>query len=195
MLRLKCLAAACLLAVTIGSANATTFDWSFSGDASFGITGSGTLTANEIGGQYVVDTISGLVSDSCTETPCVPQYHSILGLLTPHQTYASIGDIGGDNVIFPAAASTLDKQGIVFSIGGVGSDPCFSDAGCYMNLYANPGGFLPYELLVSNAGANGVDFVLTAAVPEPFTWAMMMIGFAGIGFMVYRRRSSAMIAA
>jgi hypothetical protein len=29
----------------------------------------------------------------------------------------------------------------------------------------------------------------TAAVPEPSTWAMMILGFAGVGFMAYRRRS------
>lgn len=29
-----------------------------------------------------------------------------------------------------------------------------------------------------------------AAVPEPPTWAMMLFGFAGVGFMAYRRRSS-----
>jgi PEP-CTERM motif-containing protein len=28
-----------------------------------------------------------------------------------------------------------------------------------------------------------------AAVPEPSTWAMMILGFAGIGFMTYRRKS------
>ncbi len=28
-----------------------------------------------------------------------------------------------------------------------------------------------------------------AAVPEPTTWAMMILGFAGIGFMAYRRKS------
>jgi hypothetical protein len=27
------------------------------------------------------------------------------------------------------------------------------------------------------------------AVPEPSTWAMMILGFAGIGFMAYRRRN------
>ena len=27
-----------------------------------------------------------------------------------------------------------------------------------------------------------------AAVPEPSTWAMMILGFAGVGFMAYRRR-------
>jgi hypothetical protein len=30
-----------------------------------------------------------------------------------------------------------------------------------------------------------------AAVPEPSTWAMMLIGFAGVGFMTYRRRNTA----
>jgi hypothetical protein len=29
-----------------------------------------------------------------------------------------------------------------------------------------------------------------APVPEPATWAMMIVGFAGIGFMAYRRRST-----
>jgi hypothetical protein len=28
-----------------------------------------------------------------------------------------------------------------------------------------------------------------ASVPEPSTWAMMLLGFAGIGFMVYRSKS------
>jgi hypothetical protein len=27
------------------------------------------------------------------------------------------------------------------------------------------------------------------AVPEPSTWAMMILGFAGIGFMAYRQKS------
>jgi hypothetical protein len=30
---------------------------------------------------------------------------------------------------------------------------------------------------------------ITTAVPEPSTWAMMLLGFAGIGFMAYRRKS------
>jgi hypothetical protein len=33
------------------------------------------------------------------------------------------------------------------------------------------------------------------AVPEPSTWAMMILGFFGIGAMTYRRRKSAMLAA
>lgn len=30
---------------------------------------------------------------------------------------------------------------------------------------------------------------IAAAVPEPSTWAMMILGFAGVGFMAYRRRN------
>jgi hypothetical protein len=31
---------------------------------------------------------------------------------------------------------------------------------------------------------------IAPAVPEPSTWAMMILGFAGVGFMAYRRRSN-----
>jgi PEP-CTERM motif len=30
---------------------------------------------------------------------------------------------------------------------------------------------------------------ITSDVPEPSTWAMMLLGFAGVGFMAYRRKS------
>jgi hypothetical protein len=29
-----------------------------------------------------------------------------------------------------------------------------------------------------------------SAVPEPSTWAMLMLGFAGLGFMAYRRKQT-----
>jgi hypothetical protein len=35
---------------------------------------------------------------------------------------------------------------------------------------------------------------LTSAVPEPATWAMMILGFAGVGYMNYRRRKQAAFA-
>jgi hypothetical protein len=34
-----------------------------------------------------------------------------------------------------------------------------------------------------------ITFSTVADVPEPATWAMMILGFAGIGFMAYRRKS------
>jgi hypothetical protein len=40
------------------------------------------------------------------------------------------------------------------------------------------------ELDVSLSGAN------VSAVPEPSTWAMMILGFFGLGFVAYRRKSN-----
>ncbi len=39
----------------------------------------------------------------------------------------------------------------------------------------------------SNTGPVG-GLTISTAVPEPSTWAMMILGFMGVGFMAYRRR-------
>ena len=40
-----------------------------------------------------------------------------------------------------------------------------------------------------------VSLNVVTPVPEPSTWAMLILGFAGVGFMAYRRRSGATLAA
>jgi hypothetical protein len=42
---------------------------------------------------------------------------------------------------------------------------------------------------------NNVGTWQVAAVPEPATWAMMILGFAGVGYMTYRPRKVAALAA
>jgi PEP-CTERM motif len=37
-----------------------------------------------------------------------------------------------------------------------------------------------------------VDVSLSSPVPEPSTWAMMILGFLGIGFLAYRRKSGSL---
>ena len=68
---------------------------------------------------------------------------------------------------------------------------------------ANPGGYSggsdfflnTFSANIPNftATAGDVNFQtfvnVTAAVPEPSTWAMLFLGFASIGFMAYRRKS------
>jgi hypothetical protein len=40
------------------------------------------------------------------------------------------------------------------------------------------------------------DFnLLEGGVPEPSTWAMMLLGFAGVGFFAYRRKSTTALMA
>jgi len=45
-----------------------------------------------------------------------------------------------------------------------------------------------------NLYADFTDTGTQGAVPEPSTWAMMILGFAGVGFMAYRRRNQFRLA-
>jgi hypothetical protein len=49
------------------------------------------------------------------------------------------------------------------------------------------------DIFTDNSGAFTIN---VSSVPEPSTWAMMLLGFAGVGFMAYRRKSKpALVAA
>jgi PEP-CTERM motif len=39
-----------------------------------------------------------------------------------------------------------------------------------------------YTLITDGPGGFGFDLAIGGAVPEPSTWAMMLVGFAGLGF-------------
>jgi hypothetical protein len=53
------------------------------------------------------------------------------------------------------------------------------------NMIASPGD----ELFLGNIDLECVSACAVAAVPELSTWAMMILGFLGLGFMAYRRKS------
>lgn len=62
----------------------------------------------------------------------------------------------------------------------------------------NPGGYLisfdlttleGFDSVRFSTGQTAFEFAFPTAVPEPSTWAMMILGFAGVGFMAYRRKS------
>jgi PEP-CTERM motif len=46
----------------------------------------------------------------------------------------------------------------------------------------------PYADSLAWNDVGSVQRTVTDAVPEPSTWAMMLIGFAGLGFVAYRRQ-------
>jgi hypothetical protein len=60
-----------------------------------------------------------------------------------------------------------------------------------------------YSLVLTGNSIRGVVYDISLAIggtpvvgiPEPSTWAMMILGFAGVGFMTYRRRKVAALAA
>jgi hypothetical protein len=55
--------------------------------------------------------------------------------------------------------------------------------------YANVNGFFFEIETAQSSGWTVTNFALTTSVPEASTWAMMILGFAGVGLMAYRQRS------
>jgi hypothetical protein len=67
----------------------------------------------------------------------------------------------------------------------------FAFLGGPINFNPNASGIYTFDLkLFSSADLLLGDVSIQVnAVPEPSTWAMLILGFAGIGFMAYRRKS------
>jgi uncharacterized membrane protein len=64
--------------------------------------------------------------------------------------------------------------------------------GSVINLGDLPGGYSSEATAINNAGqVVGVSYPIVLVVPEPSTWAMMLLGFAGLGFAGYRRERRA----
>jgi hypothetical protein len=99
---------------------------------------------------------------------------------------------------FDGAAGFLDIYGLLFTIGGT------APAGTVVDLFNNGVGAIThinyggFGVVVATADAqlDRVGAGVTATVPEPSTWAMMILGFAGLAFADYRTsRKAAAIAA
>ena len=85
---------------------------------------------------------------------------------------------------FDGAGGFLDIYGLMFSIGG-GIVVDLFDNGVSPTTGADYGG---YGVGVANSDM-ALDYVaggVSASTPEPSTWAMMLLGFAGLGFAGYR---------
>jgi hypothetical protein len=68
----------------------------------------------------------------------------------------------------------------------------------YSLSFTTTGGVLSFADLADENGIEGNildNVVLASAVPEPSTWAMIILGFAGVGYMTYRRGKTAALAA
>jgi len=176
----KFVAAAAIAAVLAPlSCEATTIAFNFD-TATFDLKGQAVLSdsVNAVGG-YDVESISGLVTG--------PSGGTITGLITnPTQPdYYDNGSWIYDNVVYPSAPS-VDYWGLLFSAGGYDYNIFTSSSMGYLSTN-NPGGvFNPGEVVLSGSLLSGS----IAAVPEASTWAMMLVGFAALGFAGYRSSRS-----
>lgn len=149
--------------------------------------------------------LAGVLEDRVIKYNQVNIYHPYGGLYFDYEISLSSGDVAefsapgyagllvavkqcgisncggsGANGVSPASATrSSDGNWISFFFDGDLSGTAHS---ANLQLLTNATSFTdPYAILVNAAGDSFSIPVLTPVVPEPSTWAMIIIGFAGLG--------------
>ena len=144
---------------------------------------------------------AGSFSDTFQFT--IPQTGTGSGSITTTVDALSFGgltdlDINSVTVNGLAAIETLrDINGVVCLVEGVGT--CGATETFALSNVPITSGVLNQIIVTGTSRGLGsfggnLTFAPAASVPEPATWAMMLIGFAGIGWQLRRRRSSGTLA-
>jgi hypothetical protein len=180
MVRRSILLVFAILFAAVSPARASLFNFDFEGGgySVIGVLNADTTSLNALGG-YNITAISGNVTS--TGAGPVGPIDSLLGGQPAAHTTSPSGLFFYDNTLL-VGAPAVSNDGILFSVLGTEWN-IFSNGPTAYALYGTVGG----------GGYNPENvpgtFAVTA-VPEASTWAMLILGFAGIGFMAYRRKSS-----
>jgi hypothetical protein len=181
-LRLAVLVGGVLLSF-MAAANATLYTFSYSDTA--GLAANGTLDV--VAGQAV----DGTGTVSWTQAGGGSNSITLLTLANPLAQ-----DLGGGqlNGVFNGGNANgdtnfpVDGLGLVFIVGTPGAGASSGNIGTSgFNIWYN-GGYEGYLTSPYQFEAGSGTFAV-AAVPEPSTWAMLLLGFAGLSFMAYRRKA------
>lgn len=197
------------IAAVLATANAALADVYTSANFSGGVFSGPNVQAPFIGTITPSSTFSGsLVYDNTLVPPSgsgfvnvgFASFPDIAAIPAATAFHFSIGSLSFDLSNDPLAAIQYNNG----NFNGFAANELFTFAGNEYDLlisggtwsiYLAPGGNPTGGPLVNgyfnigNAALTGqTPYVPTvAAIPEPSTWAMLILGFAGIGFMTYRR--------
>jgi hypothetical protein len=148
--------------------------WSFSGNQFFqGVTPS-------VGGNYPSQ---------------AGNFHYEAGNTTPATLSQTFSDAVGQSLLVSGWVTGNGTGEVQFAFDGT----------TYVDVLAPTAPYTQYTFNVTATGNDtfGINYVdppsflgfdsfsvasVTSAVPEPSTWAMMILGFCGIGFMAYRKK-------
>ncbi len=189
------LIAAVAVLSTLGTAHATVFNGSISFTANgFSVFGSGTAPVDPVIGSFNIafdDSIN--YADGTTAGIELVSLNIALGSPLSFSYTASTG--------FLAIGGTSNGT------GGIIYSPAENDFWLYINSFntafpvfqqlgyaQSSAGNNLYYTLNTDQGSITLGPPITAAVPEPATWAMMILGLAGVGLLSYRKTRSRAVA-
>ncbi len=167
---------AAALALFAAPASAADFMFDFTGSGFFGgtLNGSGTLTTDNV---TFVNALNGYSAQTITGITGTFNGSAITGL-------ASV--TGSNNLFYLSGPFFVDGNGLGFTTAsGVSANLFVTNDTAYRVNTQGAG------LLTGLVTARVSPVAITAAVPEPATWAMMLIGFGGIGVAMRRRKTVA----
>jgi hypothetical protein len=99
------------------------------------------------------------------------------------------GDAGG-NLNLNSITITVDGYTLtgadLATMGALGRGDQFNPLD---NQLVRITGLGPFTQVTFASTGNAFEFSLPSGVPEPSTWAMMALGFAGLGYAAFRRNS------
>jgi hypothetical protein len=129
-------------------------------------------------------------------------YISVLGIGTLEISFAATNRIGfywgsvdpTNNVEFllngvpvgpTVAASSISGSSLIPQLQASGNQTDYSSN--RFVSFTDTGG--TFNELILTSGQNSFEITNVSPVPEPATWAMMILGFLGLGFLGYRKSS------
>jgi len=157
----------------VSTANATVYKFTFeSSDAE--LTATGKMTVNAAGEVTGVSgVISGLANQTISAVGANPSF--------PNPAYSPDGSFIYNNVYYPTGMA-FDVDGLLFVTA--------QNPGGYWNLWGNsPSNYSLWESVGAyNYPIEESGNLSVTATPELSTWAMTLLGFAGLGYAGRRAR-------
>jgi hypothetical protein len=198
-----------------GAANASTIDFSDVGSGSCAglnsptISGGFSFTDNGGGGLFLCN--AGVIQHNTTPALIAANIASDLGIAEADDGLFSVqsffagsrtADFDPDSSYPNSLASGIDVVGTTLS-GTVSQHFDFTGL-AFSQFVLDPGFNGLTSLRITGVGEQGPEFLINnivvneptgGGVPEPASWALMLVGFAGAGSMVRRRKVSGAVAA
>jgi hypothetical protein len=162
----------------------------------------GSFTLNTVSGAtapIVTDSVNGNSLDVSSATPGVLNvFITASGLTSPIGNIPFLSSFtenlltGGITTLLQTGLSTANAlYALTTPLGSAN----FTNIGTSVQTTTAATGSGPYSVteeytITSTGVGNANSTIIVTAVPEPSTWAMMILGFLGVGFLAYRRKGS-----